>query len=102
MMVRSPSSSFECDRLHCNDTLGPCDHCPNRKLECLEGPDGCRGKVELRWPGYGEKTWPRCERHGNTRLEREEENIRRNMPDGPGSPLGFSPYDIGESWEEAA
>lgn len=78
------------------------DDCPvhGPALECLEGPEGCRGSVEMRWPGYGETLWPRCERHGNARLEREEENIRRNMPDGPGAPVGFDPMAAGECWDE--
>lgn len=74
----------------------------SERLECLEGPDGCRGEVEYRWPGYGDKTWPRCEKHGNARVEREEENIQRNMPDGPGAPRGFDSLDVDESWEDAA
>lgn len=94
--------SVECDRLHCNDTIGRCAECPRNRLGCLEGPDGCRGEVLMRWPGYGDKCWPRCERHGNARLEREEQNIRRNSPDGPGSPWGFDELEAGESWENAA
>lgn len=67
-------------------------------LECLEGPEGCGGEVLMRWPGYGDRCWPRCEKHGDARLEREEENIRRYMPDGPGAPHDFSPFDAGEVW----
>lgn len=69
-------------------------------MECLDGPDGCGGPVELRWPGYGEKRWPRCERHGEERVAREEENIARYAPDGPVAPEGFDPLDAGESWED--
>lgn len=72
------------------------------KRECMEGPEGCQGAVEMRWPGYGDRCWPRCERHGRMRLEREEENIRRYMPDGPSAPAGFDPMAAGESWGEAA
>lgn len=72
------------------------------RLDCLEGPDGCRGEVLMRWPGYGDRCWPRCEKHGNARLEREEENIYRNSPDGPSAPWGFDEYAAGESWEDAA
>lgn len=73
-------------------------------IDCLESgnaDDPCRGRVEYRWPGYGEKSWPRCERHGRLRLEREEENLRRNSPDGPGAPWGFDEMDAGERWEAA-
>lgn len=68
------------------------------KLECLEGPDGCDGPVEMRWPGYGQGTWPRCERHGDLRVEREQVNIDRYMPDGPCPPANFDALDAGEAW----
>jgi hypothetical protein len=32
-------------------------------LQCLDGPTGCAGPVEMRWPGYGDESRPRCERH---------------------------------------
>lgn len=72
-----------------------------RELECLDGPAGCKGDVLMRWPGYGDKQWPRCQKHGDARVAREEENIRRNAPDGPDAPYGFDPYDAGERWEAA-
>ena len=65
-------------------------------LECLDGPAGCRGSVELRNPGYGFGAYPRCERHGAARVEREAENRRRYF--GP-EPSDFDPADAGESWE---
>jgi hypothetical protein len=68
-------------------------------MECLEGPEGCRGPVEMRWPGYGEKPWPRCQHHGDERERREDENVRRYNPDGPGPPSGFDPTYAGESWD---
>ena len=46
-------------------------------LECLDGPDGCRGAVELRNPGYGTRGFPRCERHGRARQERERATSSR-------------------------
>lgn len=68
------------------------------ELECIDGPEGCRGPVELRWPGYGHKGYPRCERHGDARVERERRNIERYAPDGPSAPDGFDPLDAGEEW----
>jgi hypothetical protein len=69
-------------------------------LECLEGPDGCRGAVAMRWPGYGDRDWPRCEHHGDAREARERDNISRYAPDGPGAPVGFDPVAAGERWDD--
>ncbi|MCA1656672.1 MAG: hypothetical protein LC713_03010, partial [Actinobacteria bacterium] len=67
--------------------------------ECLEGPEGCRGPVEWRWPGYGDRCWPRCQHHGDERVKREDEAIDRyGNPDSPCAPPGFDPDDAGESW----
>jgi hypothetical protein len=72
------------------------------EIECLEGPDGCHGPVEHRWPGYGDKSWPRCQKHGDARVAREEQAIERSgNPDSPCAPAGFDPMDAGESWEAA-
>jgi len=66
-------------------------------LECIDGPDGCRGAVQARWPGYGSGAFVRCERHGDARVEREQENRRKYF--GP-QPSDFSPDDAGETWSE--
>lgn len=72
------------------------------ELECIDGPDGCKGDVLMRWPGYGDKSWPRCQKHADARLEHEDDAIYRYAnPDGPCEPMGFDPYDAGESWEAA-
>jgi hypothetical protein len=66
-------------------------------LECLEGPDGCGGSVEMRNPGYGYRSFPRCEKHGEARVEREAENRQRYpvlQPD------DFDELDAGEAWDE--
>ena len=68
-------------------------------LECLNGPEDCKGPVEYRWAGYGDKHWPRCEKHGAERVEREQE-ARERYPDGPCIPAGFDPAYAGESWDE--
>jgi hypothetical protein len=62
---------------------------------CIDGPDGCAGRVQQSWPGYGERTWPRCERHDRERLQRER------AADAPGicAPHDFDPADAGERWE---
>lgn len=71
-------------------------------LECLEGPsEDCSGPVEMRWPGYGEKQWPRCEHHGESRVRREQESMARNgNPDSPCAPAGFDPSYAGERWDD--
>jgi hypothetical protein len=69
------------------------------ELECMEGPDECVGEVAYRWPGYGDRCWPRCEHHGTARLQRED-TARNRYPDGPCVPADFDPFYAGESWEE--
>lgn len=73
------------------------DTAPAEALECLNGPDGCKGPVEYRWPGYGERYWPRCEHHGEERLAREDE-ARERYPVLP--PSDFDPSFAGERWDE--
>jgi hypothetical protein len=78
---------------------GQCPACAGPAvLECLEGPDGCAGEVLYRWPGYGDRAWPRCERHGEQRVQREEAATERYPDLGP--PPGFDPDDAGERWSE--
>lgn len=67
-------------------------------LRCLDGPDGCVGTVELRWPGEGEKQWPRCAHHGLLREAQGRAN-REKYPELP--PRDFDPAFAGESWDEA-
>lgn len=70
------------------------------QLTCLDGGGGrgeCSGPVEYRWPGYGEKSWPRCERHGEQRVELQRE-IDERYP--PSAPADFDPMDAGEVWDE--
>jgi hypothetical protein len=68
-------------------------------LECIDGPENCRGPVMMRWPGYGEQNWPRCEKHGAERVEREE-GARERYPDTICPPSDFDPLDAGEAWGE--
>lgn len=89
------------DRFH----DGPFSDRPRRDgvlvdLECIDGPEDCQGAVAMRWPGYGTRCYPRCKAHGEARVRREEENIRRYAPDGPCAPQGFDPADAGEVWDD--
>lgn len=54
--------------------------------------------VELRYPGYGIKNYPRCEACGEARLEREDENKRKYLSEIPPDDYDF--YDAGEYWGE--
>lgn len=71
-------------------------------LECLDGhgEDECEGPVTYWHSGgtYG-KSWPRCEKHGNARLERFENSIER-YADSPIPPPWFNPMNAGEVWNE--
>lgn len=52
------------------------------QLVCLDhdaGAGPCRGAVEPRWPGYGSKHYPRCERHGEARIARDRENREKYL-----------------------
>lgn len=66
------------------------------ELECIEGGSACDGPVEMRYPGYGMKTFPRCEKHGHDRLARQE-LIEQRYP--VLQPSDFDPADAGESWD---
>jgi hypothetical protein len=64
---------------------------------CLENGDGCKGSVEYRMPLSGTgKAFPRCERHWDLRLRRQDE-IDRRYP--THAPADFDPYYAGESWD---
>lgn len=67
-------------------------------LKCLnEGPD-CKGTVEYRMPLSGTgKSFPRCDKHWDDRLD-QEQGLRERYPEHP--PSDWSPLDAGESWDE--
>jgi hypothetical protein len=74
------------------------------ELICLdEMVDGaaCGGPVELRMSLSGTgKSFPRCDRHWDERLEKQEEINRKYAPDSDVPPEGFDPTYAGERWEE--
>jgi hypothetical protein len=45
------------------------------------------------------RSFPRCERHWNERLDAQEEHDRR-YPDSPLPPADFDPLYAGERWDE--
>ena len=68
---------------------------------CLdEGRGHCEGQVEYRLPLTATgRSFPRCERHWNERLDAQEAHDR-NYPDSPLAPAWFDPMAAGERWDE--
>jgi hypothetical protein len=72
----------------------------DEELICLDEGDGgqCDGPVEYRMALSGTgKSFPRCDRHWDKRLEKQEE-INERYPTLP--PADFDPAYAGERWEE--
>ncbi len=71
------------------------------EAECLDSHDSrnpCEGPVEYRYPlSPSGRSFPRCEKHWQERLEIQE-GIERRYPATP--PDDWSPYDAGESWDD--
>lgn len=83
------------------------DDCPqsmdgeHHPARCLNENEDCNGPVELRWPGYGTRSWPRCEFHGEERIERHNDpNSVARYADSDCVPDWFDPAYAGERWEE--
>lgn len=68
---------------------------------CLNAHEGgCEGAVEYRPPLSGTgKSFPRCDRHWDERLDRQAE-IDRRYPDSPIPPADFDPTYAGERWND--
>jgi hypothetical protein len=67
-------------------------------LRCLEHGDDCSGSVEHRMPlSSTGKSFPRCDRHWELRLE-EQERINARYPEH--APSDFDPLDAGETWSD--
>lgn len=70
------------------------------KLECLDGPDGCSGKVEYRMPLSGTgKPFARCDKHWEERLNIQA-RINHDYPNTPCAPDWFDESYAGEHWDE--
>lgn len=67
-------------------------------LECLESGPDCRGKVDM-WTTDGLRYWPRCDFHGERRLERYENSIER-YANSDVAPSWFDPSYAGERWND--
>lgn len=71
---------------------------PHEAHECLEyGANGehCSGPVDLVWAG-GNRSWPRCEYHGEERMRRYDESIK----DSDIAPSWLDPSYAGERWDD--
>ena len=68
---------------------------------CLDhGLSNCGGPVEYRAPlSPTGKSFPRCEKHWEARLDRQRE-IDERYPDSPFPPADFDPSYAGESWDD--
>ena len=70
-------------------------------MPCLDAHKGdCQGDVALRMPLTSTgKSFMRCDRHWDLRLE-EQERINERYPDSPLPPAWFDPLAAGESWDD--
>jgi len=69
-------------------------------IECLDGPEGCSGTVEYRYPLTATgKAFPRCDRHWDERLTAHEAHTQR-YPDSPIAPSWHDEAYAGERWDE--
>jgi hypothetical protein len=69
-------------------------------LECLDDQcqGTCEGTIEYREPlSSTGRSFPRCERHWDMRLQTQDE-INRRYPDQ--QPADFDPMYAGERWDE--
>jgi hypothetical protein len=66
--------------------------------DCLErGPD-CEGQVGD-WYTSGPRSWPRCDFHGNRRMDAYENSMER-YADSDVVPSWFDPSYAGEHWDD--
>lgn len=75
-----------------------CIDCATTDLACLDSGPDCEGRVEYRMAlSSTGKSFPRCARHWEERLDLEQA-MRERYPEQP--PPDWSPLDAGESWDE--
>jgi hypothetical protein len=68
-------------------------------LRCITPGPSCAGPVEYRAAlSATGKSFPRCDRHWEERLDREA-LLRERYPDSPFPPADFDPTYAGESWD---
>ena len=68
---------------------------------CLEASMSCEGKVGYWNPGYGFRSWPRCDYHGQLRIqEHQKGDSMARYADSDLTPEWFDPTLAGERWEE--
>lgn len=67
--------------------------------KCLDFSDQCQGPVDMRWPGEGHRSWPRCEYHNEQRIKAAEDSISK-YANSDLVPDWFDPDYAGERWED--
>lgn len=67
-------------------------------LEYQDGDNGCEGEVGYHSTGGSDyRSWPRCTKHQEARMERRENSIEK-YADSDIPPSWFDPADAGEHW----
>lgn len=67
----------------------------------LDGSDPCQGEIELRYPlSATGRSFPRCDRHWDKRLDEQERINRLYAPNSDCAPAGFDPSYAGERWDD--
>lgn len=75
---------------------GPQD--PSPPIECLDGPEGCKGEIEYRMPlSPTGRAFPRCDHHWGLRLDKEEKSMSWQSDV---APSWLDPTYAGEQWED--
>lgn len=73
------------------------DTAPPAPLQCMEGEEGCDGPVEYRVAlSPTGRSFPRCEKHWQKRLDRQA--VIRRRYGGDVAPADFDPTYAGETW----
>jgi hypothetical protein len=71
----------------------------SEQLKCLNGGDGlCQGPVDYWTVGNSLKGWPRCDYHGQRRIDQYENSMER-YADSDVPPPWFDPADAGERFD---
>ncbi len=77
-----------------------CESCYGRgSVECVRGPEGCRGSVAYFAPH--DRAYPFCSAH-QVEAEKREQDLLEKYGRGPCEPAGFDFYDAGEELFEEA
>ena len=65
--------------------------------QCLNENEECQGPVDYWSTGNSLKSWPRCDYHGQKRID-QYENSMEKYADSDVAPSWFDPTYAGETW----